>query len=236
METYGFTDDNDWVAADFETIENETHFRAVRHGKERARLRLGMAGRHNALNALSAIAIADGRGVSREAIERALATFRGVARRMQVRGEVAGVTIVDDFAHHPTAIRATIDAARIRWPGSRLWVAFEPRSNTMRRRIFENDLAFALTMADGAVLGPVNRPHLLSDAERLSPERVVTALRAEKRVAGAFNSSAEIVDFLAGELHEGDVLLLLSNGSFDGLCDKLLARLSEKTSVLRGTR
>ena len=236
VETYGFTDDNDWVAADFETIENETHFRAVCHGEERARLRLGMAGRHNALNALSAIAIADGRGIPREAIERALATFRGVARRMQVRGEVAGVTIVDDFAHHPTAIRATIEAARSRWPGSRLWVAFEPRSNTMRRRIFENDLALALTMAYGAVLGPVNRPHLLSDAERLSPERVVTALRAEKRVAGAFNSSAEIVDFLASELHEGDVLLVLSNGSFDGLCDKLLARLSEKTSVLRGTR
>ncbi len=236
VETYGFAADNDWVAENVAVFDNETHFQVMWRGEERARVRMGMPGRHNVLNALAAIAITSGRGISREAIERALATFRGVARRMQVRGESAGVTIVDDFAHHPTAIRATIEAARSRWPGRRLWVAFEPRSNTMRRRIFEADLADALAGADGVVLGPVNRPHLLSDAERLSPERVVVALRATKRIAAAFPSAGEIVDFLAEELREGDVILVLSNGSFDGLCDKLLSRLSERTSALRGTR
>jgi UDP-N-acetylmuramate: L-alanyl-gamma-D-glutamyl-meso-diaminopimelate ligase len=236
VETYGLNGENDWIAGDIEFVEDETRFRAAHRGEERAHVRMGMAGRHNILNALSAIAIADGRGISREAIERALATFRGVARRMQVRGEPAGVTIVDDFAHHPTAIRATIEAARSRWPGRRLWVAFEPRSNTMRRRIFEDDLALALAAADGAILGPVNRPHLLPDAERLSPRRVVERLRAGHRAAEAFASSDEIADFLAAELRESDVVLVLSNGSFDGLGDKLVARLSTRAPSLRGTR
>jgi UDP-N-acetylmuramate: L-alanyl-gamma-D-glutamyl-meso-diaminopimelate ligase len=239
VETYGLNGENDWIAGDIEVVEDETRFRAAHRGEERARVSMTMAGRHNVLNALSAIAIADGRGISREAIERALATFRGVARRMQVRSESAGVTIVDDFAHHPTAIRATIEAARSRWPGRRLWVAFEPRSNTMRRRIFEDELALALAAADGAILGPVNRPHLLPDAERLSPRRVVERLRAGHRAAEAFSSSEEIADFLAAELREGDVVLVLSNGSFDGLGDKLIAHLcartSSRTPSLRGS-
>jgi UDP-N-acetylmuramate: L-alanyl-gamma-D-glutamyl-meso-diaminopimelate ligase len=202
----------------------------------RARIALPLVGRHNVLNALATIAVADGRGIPREAMEEALRTFRGVARRMQIRGEAAGVTVVDDFAHHPTAIRATIEAARTRWPRRRLWVAFEPRSNTMRRRIFEDDLASALATADGAVLGPVNRAQMLSDAERLSPERVVKAVRAAGRRAEALNSAGEIAEFLAGELREGDIMLVLSNGSFDGLCDKLLALLNSRSPAPRGAR
>jgi UDP-N-acetylmuramate: L-alanyl-gamma-D-glutamyl-meso-diaminopimelate ligase len=115
-------------------------------------------------------------------------------------------------------------------------VAFEPRSNTMRRRIFEDDLAAALATADGAILGPVNRAQLLSDAERLSPERVVKIVRAAGRRAEALNSGAEIAEFLAGELREGDIMLVLSNGSFDGLCEKLLALLNSRLPAPRGVR
>jgi UDP-N-acetylmuramate: L-alanyl-gamma-D-glutamyl-meso-diaminopimelate ligase len=186
-----------------------------------------LAGRHNVLNALAAIAVANGRGIEREAIERALETFRGVRRRMEVKGEAGGVTVVDDFAHHPTAIRATLDAARAAWPGRRIWVAFEPRSNTMRRNVFESALAESLAGADGVVLGPVNRPHLLIEAERLSPGRVVASLRARGRTVQAFASAAEIAAFLATELQPGDVVLVMSNGSFDGLCEKLLERLHQ---------
>jgi len=150
---------------------------------------------------------------------------------MQLRGEAGGVTVVDDFAHHPTAIRATIEAARTRWPRRRLWVAFEPRSNTMRRRVFEDDLAAALAMADGAVLGAVNRAQLLSDAERLSPERVIERVRAAGRRGAALQSAGEIAEFLAEESREGDIILVLSNGSFDGLCDKLLTLLSTRTTA-----
>ena len=234
IDTYGFGADNDWVAGDIDFHDGATHFRVAKKGTERARVRMSMVGRHNVLNALAAVAIADGRGISRDAMEQALATYRGVARRMQVRGEAAGITIVDDFAHHPTAIRATIEGARSRWPRQRLWVAFEPRSNTMRRRIFEKDLADSLATADGTVLGPVNRSQLLVEAERLSPERVVDYVRAAGREAHAFSSAGEIADFLAGELREGDVMLVLSNGSFDGLCDKLLTRLSAKPVPVRG--
>jgi len=233
VETYGFGGDNLWIAGDIEFRDGATHFRVVRKGEEKARVRFPLLGRHNVLNAVAAIAIAGGRGIPREAIEQALATFRGVARRMQVRGEISGVTVVDDFAHHPTAIRATIEGARSRWPGQRIWVAFEPRSNTMRRRIVEDELAAALANADAAVLGPVNRAELLPESERLSPERVVHSLLASGRRASAFGSSGEIADFLAAELREGDIILVLSNGSFDGLCDKLLAQLSARTPSAR---
>ena len=226
VETYGFGPENEWVASDSEFKDEATHFSVMLKGAEQARITLPMAGRHNVLNALAAFAIAAGRGISRDAIAAGLAAFKGVARRMQVRGEVAGVTIVDDFAHHPTAIRATIEGARSRWPGRRLWVAFEPRSNTMRRRIFENDLADALATADGAVLGAVNRANLLGDAERLSPERVVQRIGASGGRGYALDSAGEIADLLAVELHAGDVILVLSNGSFDALCDKLMARLA----------
>ncbi len=236
VETYGFGGENLWIAGDLEFRDDATHFRVARKAEERARVELPLVGRHNVLNAIAALAIADGRGIPRRAIEEALRTFRGVARRMQNRGEAGGVTIVDDFAHHPTAIRATIEAARTRWPRRRLWVAFEPRSNTMRRRIFEDDLAAALATADGAVLGPVNRAQLLSEGERLSPERVVKIVRAAGRRAEALNSAGEIADFLAGELREGDVMLVLSNGSFDGLCDKLLARLNSRSPAPRAAR
>jgi UDP-N-acetylmuramate: L-alanyl-gamma-D-glutamyl-meso-diaminopimelate ligase len=237
--------DNDWIAGDIEFSEGATQFRVVRaevpgkgsfggrQVREHARVRLPLLGRHNVLNALAAMAIADSRGIPADEVVRALASFRGVARRMTLRGEVAGVTVVDDFAHHPTAIAATIEGARSRWPGQRLWVAFEPRSNTMRRRIFEDPLADALGTADGVVLGPVNRSQLLSDSERLSPERVVARIAATGRTAKLFNSSAEIADFLAAESRKGDVVLVLSNGSFDGLCDKLLAALAPRSSAPR---
>jgi UDP-N-acetylmuramate: L-alanyl-gamma-D-glutamyl-meso-diaminopimelate ligase len=234
VETYGFAGDNLWIAGDLEFRDGATHFRVARRGEERARIALPLVGRHNVLNALATIAVADGRGIPREAIEEALRTFRGVARRMQVRGEAGGVTVVDDFAHHPTAIGATIEAARTCWPRRRLWVAFEPRSNTMRRRIFEGELAAVLATADGAVLGPVNRAQMLSEAERLSPERVVKAVRAAGRRAEALHSAGEIAEFLSGELREGDIMLVLSNGSFDGLCDKLLALLNSRTPASRG--
>lgn len=236
VETYGLDGDTDWIAGDLEFSEGETHFRVARRGHEIARIQLPLAGQHNVLNALAAIALAHGRGIGRQAIEQALATFRGVRRRLEVKGEAAGVTIVDDFAHHPTAIRATLEAARARWPGRRIWAAFEPRSNTMRRKVFESELAEALAGADGVLLGPVNRPHLLSDDERLSPERVVAGVRERGRPARAFDSAAEVTRELIGELQPGDVVIAMSNGSFDGLCERLLERLGQPLPSGRGAQ
>lgn len=228
VETYGFSPGVDWLAGDVDFSQGETHFRVSHRGTEVARVSMSLAGRHNVLNALAAIAVAHGRGVSGTAISQALSSFRGVLRRLEVKGETSGVLVIDDFAHHPTAIRVTIDAARHRWPGRRVWAIFEPRSNTMRRRVFETDLASSLATADAAVLGGVNRANLLSDQERLSPARVLQAIRVAGRRAEGFDSADEIVAFLASETRSGDLVLVMSNGSFDGLCGKLLGKLRER--------
>jgi UDP-N-acetylmuramate: L-alanyl-gamma-D-glutamyl-meso-diaminopimelate ligase len=231
VETYGFTPGLDWIAGDLEINEGETRFRVSHRGKEVARVRMSVSGRHNVLNAVAAIAIAHGRGVSGEAIADAMATFRGVLRRLEIKGEESGVLVVDDFAHHPTAIRVTIEAARHRWPGRRLWAVFEPRSNTMRRRVFESDLAASLALADAAILGAVNRAALLSDEERLSPSRVLDAIRRAGRKSEGFDSADEIAEYLATETRPGDLVLVMSNGSFDGLGGKLLGKLQERDAA-----
>ncbi|HEV2287547.1 MAG TPA: UDP-N-acetylmuramate:L-alanyl-gamma-D-glutamyl-meso-diaminopimelate ligase [Candidatus Acidoferrales bacterium] len=222
VETYGLSSEMDWHAGDIEWRDGMTHFRVVYHREEVARIRLPLVGRHNVMNAVACVALAFGRSVQCEAIEAALEKFHGVRRRLEIKGEANGVTIVEDFAHHPTAIRATIEAARARWPGRRIWVAFEPRSNTMRRRIFEGELAEALATSDCVVLGPVNRPHLLSDAERMDTQRVVAAIREQGKSAHSFRSAAEIAEFVGPQLAPGDLVLVMSNGSFDGLCAKLV--------------
>jgi UDP-N-acetylmuramate: L-alanyl-gamma-D-glutamyl-meso-diaminopimelate ligase len=228
VQTYGFTPGVDWLAGDLEITDGETRFRISHKGNEVARVGMALSGRHNVLNATAAIAIAHGRGVSGDAIADAMAAFRGVLRRLEVKGEVSGVLVVDDFAHHPTAIRATIDAARHRWPGRKLWAVFEPRSNTMRRRVFENDLAASLATADATVLGAVNRANLLSDEERMSPARVLETIRGAGRKAEGFDSAEEIAEYLGAEARPGDLVLVMSNGSFDGLCSNLLGKLQER--------
>ncbi|HTS13599.1 MAG TPA: UDP-N-acetylmuramate:L-alanyl-gamma-D-glutamyl-meso-diaminopimelate ligase [Candidatus Limnocylindrales bacterium] len=225
VETFGLSPDCDWYAGDILWQDAATEFRVAYRGREVTRIRMPLAGKHNVLDALAAIALAYGRGVECDAVERAFATFQSVRRRMEIKGEAAGVLVVEDFAHHPTAIRLTLEAARTRWPGRRIWAAIEPRSNTMRRKFFESLLPDALSLADGIVIGPVNRPQLLSDDDRFSPQAVVDALVQRGRTAQAFVSSAEIPDYLAGSVRSGDLVLVMSNGSFDGLCVKLLDKL-----------
>jgi UDP-N-acetylmuramate: L-alanyl-gamma-D-glutamyl-meso-diaminopimelate ligase len=233
VETYGFTPECEWQAGDILWHDNATEFRIARRGEEIARIRMPIAGRHNVMDALAAVAIAHGRGVAREAIEKAMATFQSVRRRMEIKGEAGGVLVVEDFAHHPTAIRLTLDAARTRWPGRKLWAAIEPRSNTMRRKIFQDVLPDALSVADGIVIGPVNRPDKLADDDRLSPDSIAESLRARGRTAKAFTSSADLGDYLAGNVKSGDLVLVMSNGSFDGLSTKLLESLKSPAGARR---
>jgi UDP-N-acetylmuramate: L-alanyl-gamma-D-glutamyl-meso-diaminopimelate ligase len=147
---------------------------------------------------------------------------------MDVKGEIDNILVVDDFAHHPTAIRATIDAARLRWPGRRLWAVLEPRSNSMRRRVFQDALPQALALGDRVVLGSVHRAGQLSDDQRLDPETVANSVRQVGKDARVLPSADAIADFLIAEAQPGDLLLIMSNGNFDGLCEKLLSRLSKR--------
>jgi UDP-N-acetylmuramate: L-alanyl-gamma-D-glutamyl-meso-diaminopimelate ligase len=231
VERYGLTPEMDWFAGDIEWRDGMTHFRVIYHREEVARIRIPLVGRHNVMNALACVAISFHHAVECETIEAALAKFQGVRRRLEIKGEANGITVVEDFAHHPTAIRATIEAARSRWPGRRLWVAFEPRSNTMRRNIFQRDLAAALATADGAVLGPVNRANLLSDDERMDPRAVAESIRRSGKQAEALASAAEIAEFLSPQLTSGDLVLVMSNGSFDGLCRRLVESIENRSAA-----
>ena len=187
-----------------------------------------LSGECNALNVLAATAAAVECGIEREVIEEAVRTFRSVRRRMEVKGEAAGVTVMDDFAHHPTAIRATLKGITAKYPGRRIWALFEPRSNTLRRRVFESVLPEALSLADCILIAPVNRPHLLSDAERLSPESVAAALVKQGKTAAAMPDVETIIRRVATEARGGDVVVALSNGGFENLPDRILERLRER--------
>ncbi len=182
-------------------------------------------GAHNVENALGVVAAARALGLGFEEIARGLATFTGVRRRQEVRGEVGGVVVIDDFAHHPTAVRATIAAIRARFPGRRLWAAFEPRSNTSRRRLHQDEYVEALAGAACVAL-KVPEPHDMVPADqRLDADRVVADLRARGVDARTEADVDRLVRAVADGARPGDIVLVMSNGAFGGFIDRLLAAL-----------
>ena len=221
VERYGFGLDSDWRIAEMRHEAGVSRWTLLRGGETFAELRLPMAGEHNALNATAAAALAAGQGVPVGAIVEALATFRSVKRRLEVRAEVGGVTIIDDFAHHPTAIRETLRALRTAYPGRRLWAVLEPRSNTLRRNVFEKALVESLALADRSVLAAVFKSEAIPAAERLHPENVATALRARGFESAVYADADAIVAAIVPELRSGDVVAILSNGGFGGIYEKL---------------
>jgi UDP-N-acetylmuramate: L-alanyl-gamma-D-glutamyl-meso-diaminopimelate ligase len=235
VETYGFSAENDWVATRVEAAGESMHFRLAYRGQQIGDFALHASGRHNVLNAMAAFAVAQGRGIPASAIADALRTFRSVRRRLDVKGEYGGILVVDDFAHHPTAVTATIEAARARWPGRRLWAILEPRSNSMRRKVFQEALPKALALADRVVLGGVYHAQQLGE-DRLNPESVAESVRALGREAQVFSSSEAIADHLVRQAKPGDLLLLMSNGSFDGLSEILTEKLQAVSSPATSIR
>jgi UDP-N-acetylmuramate: L-alanyl-gamma-D-glutamyl-meso-diaminopimelate ligase len=227
VETYGFSAANDWIAGDVQVAGGQMRFDVNYRGKRFGEFTLSASGRHNVLNALAAMAVANGRGIDAQVLAKALATFKSVKRRMDVKGEVRGVLVVDDFAHHPTAVRATIEAARARWPGRRMWAILEPRSNSMRRKIFQETLPQSLALADRVVLGGVFRAQQLGDENRMDPEVVAESVRLIGKSARVFAGADAIAEAVSAEAERGDLLLVMSNGSFDGLCEKLLKKLEQ---------
>jgi UDP-N-acetylmuramate: L-alanyl-gamma-D-glutamyl-meso-diaminopimelate ligase len=188
---------------------------------------LPLFGEFNVRNAAMAISAARFYGVSLEKIRKALKSFQGIARRQEVRGEARGVKVIDDFGHHPTAIRETLRGLRHRYPGCRLWAIFEPRSNTTRRAIFQQELPDALMLADGVFISQVARLDQLPIGERLDPQGVVKAIEASGRPAFYEPDVAHIIEKLVPLLEPKDIVTIFSNGGFDGIHEKLLAALSE---------
>ncbi len=183
---------------------------------------LPMIGEHNLRNAAMAVSAAHFYGVPTKTIREALLKFEGIKRRQEVRGVVSGITIIDDFGHHPTAIRQTLEGLSQRYAGSRIWALFEPRSNTTRRAVFQHDLPPAFAASHGVVIGAVNRAADLKPEDRLDADLLVADLIKAGKSAFQEPSADKIVEMLRPQLQKGDVIVVLSNGAFDGLHEKLL--------------
>lgn len=184
-----------------------------------------LVGEYNVRNAAMAISAAHFYGIAVPAIQKAVASFEGVRRRQELRGEVRGIKIIDDFGHHPTAIRQTLAGLRLQYPGSRLWAIFEPRSNTTRRAVFQKQLPEAFEQADGVMLAKVAKLEQIPENERLNPEKVVEAISATGKPAYYEPTVEDIIRRLKPLAREGDVVVIFSNGGFDGIHAKLLASL-----------
>ncbi len=215
----------DFAAADITFHPGGTDFTLIEAGTPTARMRSPLLGYHNVRNALGAIALTRGLGLSPAEIARALPRFAGVRRRLEVKGEKGGILVVDDFAHHPTAVKGTLEAAHARWPGRRIWALFEPRSNTAGRKIFQEEYAEAFSGAGGLVIGPVFHASRLPPEGRIDRESLTEGFRHAGKPAFAPEKLEEIPDYLRRETRPGDVLLLMSSGAFGGLPEKLLEML-----------
>jgi UDP-N-acetylmuramate: L-alanyl-gamma-D-glutamyl-meso-diaminopimelate ligase len=227
LETFGTSEDARWRAVDVDYSGALTRFRILREGEPWGEFETPLIGDFNVLNCLSVIIAADAWGVSQEKIKGALSTFQSVKRRMQVRGEERGVTVIDDFAHHPTAVRETLRALREKYTGRRLLAVFEPRSATSRLAVFQAEYASAFDPADYVVLSSVFAREKGSVYGRLLDTDALVADIAARRARPALclDGADSIVEHLAPLLREGDVVAVMSNGGFDRIHDKLLESL-----------
>lgn len=214
--------DAKWTAREIEFLPEETRFKVLREGREYGWFRTPLAGMFNVRNCLAVIAAAEILGVERQAVTEALATFKSVKRRMQVRGVVNEITVIDDFAHHPTAIRETLRAAKQKYPERRLVAVFEPRSWTTRKKIFQKDYPQSFAPADYVVIAPLFESFRLAADDQLSVDELLADLRAQGKTAHSIEGAEAIVAHLAPELRAGDVVVIMSNGGFGGIHQQLL--------------
>ena len=229
VEGYGLLEGR-WRAEDIAATPEGTRFTVLRDGDAFADVSLPMFGEFNVRNALAVTAAAAEQGLSATEIAEGLATFRGVRRRLEVRGEADGITVLDDFAHHPTAIAETLRAVRARFPGRRVWAVLEPRSWSLRRNVFQDRLPASFVDADEVVIAEVFGADALPVAERLDPVRLARDLSGRGRRARFLPGVDAIVTCLAAESRPGDVVAVLSNGGFGGIHGKLLAALERRDS------
>ncbi len=226
--TYGDDGSSDWTARNVRFSAGKGFFDAFYRGNSDATVEVGLIGRHNVNNALAAYALAKELGIDRKRMLEGFATFSGIKRRQEIKGERRGVLLIDDFAHHPTAVRETIDAVRAAYPGRRLWAIFEPRSNTSRRNIFEQEFSDALARADRAVMAGLYQAEKVPEKDRMSVERVIDAIN---RLCGdsravMIESAQDIASYVAKGAVSGDIMLVMSNGGFDGVHEKILQALA----------
>ncbi len=219
---------SDWTAGNVEFRQGRSFFEPCFRGQSEGRIEVDVIGMHNVKNALAVYVLARTLGIDRSKLLAGFTSFAGVKRRQEIRGERRGVLVIDDFAHHPTAVRETIDAVRAAYAGRRLWAIFEPRSNTSKRNVFEREFAAALARADQVVVAGVHQPEKIPDGERLSVNNVIAGInrRGADVRARAIQNAADIAAYVASNAVSGDIVLVMSNGAFDGVHDRILQALA----------
>jgi UDP-N-acetylmuramate: L-alanyl-gamma-D-glutamyl-meso-diaminopimelate ligase len=227
VERYGLQSKAHWRIVNLRFEPTRTSWTVLKGGEPWADFDFALAGEYNVCNATAAAAMAAGCGISKDKIQAGLKTFKSVKRRLEIKAQVNGITIIDDFAHHPTAIAGTLTALRARFAGSRLWVILEPRSNTLRRNVFQHELANSLALADEVIVAGVFKSDAIPPAERLDLMAVGADLEQRGKRARIISGADGIVQVVAPELRSGDVVAILSNGGFEGIYQKLPARLKE---------
>jgi UDP-N-acetylmuramate: L-alanyl-gamma-D-glutamyl-meso-diaminopimelate ligase len=226
--TYGDGDNGDWTAKNVQVQEGRSFFQPCYRGQSDGVAELSLMGHHNVKNALAVYAMGRAMGVERNKLLDGFATFHGVKRRQELKGESRGIAVIDDFAHHPTAVRETIDAVRRAHPGRRIWAVFEPRSHTSRRKIFEHEFAQALALAHRVVVAGLYLPEKVPENERLSVANVMDEINrvcGDKR-AMQIVEAGQIAAYVAKNAATGDIILVMSNGAFGGVHEKILQALA----------
>ncbi len=230
VEWYGFRPEASWRAEEISFGEEGTKFSLYRGSKYLGRLQSPLGGEHNLLNLLGVIGVARSLGIKISEIQKGLKGFQGVKRRQEVKGIVNGITVIDDFAHHPTAVKKTIAAIKHKYSGRRLWAVFEPRTASSRRKVFQSQYPDAFLEADRIIIADVYKAEKIEEKERFSPELVVKELISKGKEARHLGKVDDIVSYLSGNLHNGDTVLLMSNGDFGGIAEKILKALPAVTS------
>ena len=222
VQGYGMESGLDWTLTDVSFRDGKSHFSVRRDGRQWGEMTVNLSGRHNCLNSLAVAAVLHHIGVDRKTIEGGLSIFKGVKRRQEVRGVEKGITVIDDFAHHPTAVRETLAGLKAAYSGHRLIAVFEPRTNSSRRTVFQDDYAGAFDSADMILIrNPIPMDNIPAQ-DHFSAEKLAADLRHRSLTACSFVSTTEILEYLQIHLRQGDVVAILSNGGFDNIHSRLL--------------
>jgi UDP-N-acetylmuramate: L-alanyl-gamma-D-glutamyl-meso-diaminopimelate ligase len=225
---YGKKEPRDWETKNLRAREDRSWFQPVYKGNSEGVIDIALIGQHNITNALAVYAVARELGIDQNVLREAFKSFRGIRRRQEIKGTIKDITVIDDFAHHPTAVRETIQAVRSAYPKRRLWAVFEPRSHTSRRRIFEHEFAEALGWADRVIVAGLYQPGKIPETDRLSPAELVREINRSLGDGRALfiEEARDIPPYVARHASAGDVILIMSNGGFDGVQEKILKALA----------
>lgn len=226
--SYGDVDGADWSAKDVQVQPGRSFFHPCYRGHAEGIVEVSLIGHHNVKNALAVYAMGRVMGIERSKLLDGFATFLGVKRRQEIKGETRGITVIDDFAHHPTAVHETINAIKGAYPARRLWAVFEPRSHTSRRKIFEQDFARALALADRVIVAELYLPEKVPEGDRLSVKKVIDEINQScgDTRAVLIADARQIAAYVAKHAAPGDIILVMSNGAFGGVHEKILEALA----------